>query len=64
MKVFADLSALVKVAFVCLLVGFVLGVCLAKPSWLPRTAPVRPAPVVPASVAPASVAPASVAPAK
>jgi len=45
MKVFADLSMLLKLAIVCLIVGFVLGLCATGTRWLP-TQP-SPAPRVP-----------------
>lgn len=45
MKVFADLTALFKVAGVCLIIGFILGaLCLTGPSWLPSSATVPAAP--------------------
>lgn len=47
MKVFADLSVLLKIAFACVVIGVTLGLCMTRTSWqLPDTTsvPVAPAP--------------------
>jgi hypothetical protein len=51
MKVFADLSALFKVVAVCLVLGFILGICMTERSCVvyPARVPVAPAPAPAAS---------------
>jgi hypothetical protein len=47
MKVFADLSALFKIALICLVIGFILGICAMRTSWWPEAASVPVAPPMP-----------------
>lgn len=57
MKVWSDLTTLVKLSFLCLVVGFVLGLCAAGTAWSSHAD--EPAPVVSRDTAPRSGHPAN-----
>jgi hypothetical protein len=41
-KVISDFSVIIKIVFICLVVGFVVGFCSSDASWLPSGSPVAP----------------------